>query len=363
MKLFLLGPDLWSPQPVWMNIFWPHYQVMSKILSTTFLPMPPSSKATGPVGRRLANMALRARKDNNLTDLVREGLDQKGPNILITYALGAADVLSSRLLNSVWDDFDYRVLLVVDTLQPDHLPDGELSRFDLILSYCAEAAEDFTRVSNVPSILFPPHGDTLAYHSLQKYRPIDLLLVGRRDADRHAPIHRHFNSPNSNRLSLDFVTRTQTTPLPEEEFGLLMATYGRSKTAFCFEPSDNTRFRGRSPLTGRWLHAWVSGCTVIGKAPSGTGVKAQMDWPEATIELPEDNQAAIEAVEAILNDAEGLARRRKRNVLETLRRHDTRLRLRSLFKELDLPLPETLIAELSRLEKTADEISDLELDK
>lgn len=357
MKLFVYGPDLWSPQPVWMNIFWPHYRVMAQALPTAFLPMPPSERTRGRIGGKIASFAARHRRDRDLQARIRRELAATGPNILLVYALGAGDVQKTYLLGDVWDAFDHRVLLVVDTLQPDHLPDGALSRFDLVLSYCAETAEDFTRASGVPSMFFPPHGDVLGYHCLSGYRPIDLLLVGRRDARRHTPIHRHFNSPGLERFSLDFVTRTQTTPLPQEEFGLLMSTYGRSKAAFCFEPSDIPRFRGRSPLTGRWLHAWTAGCTVLGKAPTGPGTAEQMDWPDAAIDLPDEEQAAIDAIEAILGDEKRLEQRRRRNVFEALRRHDTRRRLKTLLGELDVPLPDTLVGELARLDTFTDEIS------
>lgn len=360
MKLFVLGPDLWTPQRVWMNIFWPHYQVMAKCMPTVFLPMPEMRYTGGPVRRRLAQLAARRQRRHLSRELeaeVRAELSDQGPNILLVYALNARDVQKTDLLDDVWQGFDHRVLLVVDTLQPEFLKKGVLSRFDLILSYCAEAAEDFTKASGVPSMYFPPHGDILAYHCLSDYRPIDLLLVGRRDAGRHTPIHRHFNRPDSARLSLDFVTRTQTTPLPEEEFGLLMSAYGRSKIAFCFEPSDIRRFRGRSPLTGRWLHAWTAGCTVVGKAPTGSGAAEQMDWPEAAIDLPDDEMAAIEAIEAILSDESGLARRRRRNVLEALRRHDTRRRLKALLDELGVPLPELLVEELGKLDRYTGEVA------
>ena len=159
------------------------------------------------------------------------------------------------------------------------------------------------------------------------------------------------------RLSLDFVSRTRNTRYTsEEEFRLLAATYGKSKTAFCFDPSKLDRFHARSPLTERWVHAWTTGCTVIGTAPTGAGVAAASDWPEAMIDLPETPLEAIEATEAILSDEAGLARRRVRNVAEALRRHDTRHRLGQLLDDLDLPRPEALKAGIEALQSKADAI-------
>jgi hypothetical protein len=281
------------------------------------------------------------------------------PNILLVYALNSWDVTCAGLLDDVWDRFDSRILNIVDTIQPDHLPAGGFGRFDLILSFCADLADEFRRATQVPGLYFPPHCDVLSYHSLRETRPLDLILVGRRDKGRHEPLHHHFNAPQGDRVFLDFVTRTQSTPLPEDEFGLLMATYSRAKAAFCYEPSSVERFKRRSPLTGRWIHAWASGCTVLGMAPTSPDAAEQMNWPEATIDLPDDPTAAIEKVEAVLSDTAALTRRRRSNVVEALRRHDTRLRLKTLLQTLDLPAPDTLSEELRRLERTASALAEL----
>ena len=357
MRLFVFGPDLSIPQWVWMNIFWPHYQALSQCVPTTFLPMPVESYRAGWVRRKIDNFQLQRANTPALLKVVREDFDASGPNILLVYALNSRHADFASMLDGVWDKFDFRILNVVDTLQPNHLASGGFSRFDLILSSCADIAEDFRRETQVTSMYFPPHCDVLAYHSLREIRPLDLILVGRRDAERHAPLHRYFNAPERDRIFLDFVTRTQSTPLPEVEFELLMATYSRSKAAFCYEPSASDRFIRRSPLTGRWIHAWASGCTVLGKAPLSQSAAEQMDWPEATIDLPEEPGAAIEAVEAVISDLPSLARRRRRNVFEAMSRHDTRLRLGMLLKTLDLPAPETLVDQLDRLERAVREIS------
>jgi len=76
-----------------------------------------------------------------------------------------------------------------------------------------------------------------------------------------------------------------------------------------------------------------------------------MDWPESTIELPDDPRDAIQLIEDILSDEASMKQRRNRNVIEALERHDTRYRLRDLFVDLKLPLPSHLqngLAELNR---------------
>jgi hypothetical protein len=100
----------------------------------------------------------------------------------------------------------------------------------------------------------------------------------------------------------------------------------------------------------------AAGCTVIGRAPTGTGIREQLDWEEAMIDLPHDPDASIALVEEILADSEGMRIRRRRNVVETLRRHDTRHRLRDLLEFLDLPLTINLIDGLEELDKAAQKL-------
>jgi hypothetical protein len=200
----------------------------------------------------------------------------------------------------------------------------------------------------------------LQYGTTSDFRPLDLLVIGRRLPKLYDPIHLHFNQPENRRFSVDFQTRTINFSAPaQEECQLLLGAYARSKIAFCFEPSGaHPRFRGYSPMTERWPHAWASGCTVVGKRPTGRGAAEQMDWPEATLELPDTPEDAIAFVESVLADTQGLNRRRLRNVAEAARRHDTRHRFRDLLTALDLPVPEKLGQGLQQLEQMANALTE-----
>jgi hypothetical protein len=353
MRLFILGPDLTATQPVWMNIFWPFYKAAAQSVPTTLLSVPNETSLHRRSSQWLSLNTHHRSLRRRLLQKVTDELNPNGGNILIVLALRPADVTLAKILDPVWGKFDHTVLKIVDALEPRHLPSTVLRKFDLVTCFCGNLAASYEKEAGLQSLYFPPHTDVLSYHSERSYRPVDLIVVGRRDWGSHLPLHHHFNAPNCERLFLDFVTRTKRPSLAADEFQLLMSMYGRSKVAFCFEPSRNPRFAGRSPLTGRWIHAWAAGCTIIGSTPKGLGVDAQMDWPEATIELPSNPEDAIWFAEQLLEDEEGLARRRRRNVIEALRRHDTRLRLRDLLVHLGIPLPETLRAGLKRLNERA----------
>ena len=251
--------------------------------------------------------------------------------------------------SSFWSAFDKTVLMVEDMFAPEVFPRDVCERFDLITVFCGDLAEEYDRAFDTKIMHFPSHLDVLRYHAQSEYRPLDMVLVGRRDNSVHGPLFRHYNRAESERLFIDFVTRTQLDQTLGEEFGLLMNTYGRSKIAFAYEPSKIPRFGGRSPMTGRMVHAWAAGCTVMGARPTGKGVAEATDWPESVIDIPGDPQGAVRLVDSVLADTEGLARRRRRNLLEAAERHDTRLRFRQVFEELSLPLPKELVSGLEDL--------------
>jgi hypothetical protein len=281
--------------------------------------------------------------------MVEQNLRDDEPSVLVVWAAGTRNVLWTRALDDVWERFSHRVLHVCDTMQAEHIPADLLARFDLVTCFCGDLTEDYKNATGGRAIFMPAHLDTLDFHSTSSFRPIDLIVCGRRDPDLHRPLHRHFNELGKDRIYLDFRTDGQEKISCEDGFRLLMSTYSKSSAVFCFEPSYVGRFKGRSPLLSRWVHGWAAGCTVLGKAPTGKGTQSLLDWPEAVIDLPRDPREAIDLVEHILNDAEGLERRRYRNVYEAIARHDTRLRLRSMFRALGANEPAALTEEIGRL--------------
>ena len=359
MKVFLLYGDLVGPGPVWRNGAWAQFNALSDCFDATYLGAPWNDEG----GHRRLGRLLRPLRSapawaEALCEKVRAEHDPDGPNILIHLVNRSAMVAWSQHLQPVWSLFTHRVMYVVDTLQPDHVDPAIAKRYDLIASWCQDLSATFEAAFCVPTIYWPSHTDVLNFHSMREARPIDLIVVGRRDGHLHSPLHRHFNDPSRDRLFLDFVTRTQGEMGAEQEFRLLAATMTRAAAAFCFEASDRPRFMGRSPFMVRWIYAWMAGCTVFGSRPTGPGAQSQMDWEESMFDLPSDPGAAIACIEGVLSDRDGLARRRRINVIESLRRHDTRHRMCDLLGRLGLDVPERLQAGLDRLSARIAELAD-----
>lgn len=354
MRIFILSEDLSDGGPLWINSLTPMLKVFSECFEVTLLQLPRMKQTSTLSLARFGNWRLTRNLRRLWADEVRGKLDPNGPNLLMVWGNG---IYRSNALASVWNLFSHRILYVLDTLQPEDIDANILGRFDLVTCFCNDLAESYAARVTCPTLFFPAHVDTLSFHNSRSYRPLDMLILGRREDRYHLPLFSHFNAPDQDRIFIDFVSRGQTPMSRGQEFQLLMSAYGKAASAFCYEPSEVPRFRGRSPMLERWVHAWTSGCTVFGTPPHGGRTSELMDWPDSTIELPSEPQEAIMLVESVLSDHEGLTRRRKRNVLEAVRRHDTRLRIEQMLLALDIPKPVDLENGLERLSALGHELA------
>jgi hypothetical protein len=107
-----------------------------------------------------------------------------------------------------------------------------------------------------------------------------------------------------------------------------------SRVALAYSP-ESCDPEGRFPcsfLGQRWYEMLAAGCVVAGKRPRATEVAQQLDWPDATIELPDDPEAAVERVLEIAADTAFIDRVGMMNYAQCLQRHDWRWRIIELRK-------------------------------
>src|SRR5262249_3339874 len=134
----------------------------------------------------------------------------------------------------------------------------------------------------------------------------------------------------------------------------------RSKLSLAFhllvEPIGE-RPRAANFVTSRWLESLGTGCLVVGKTPPGQMAKEMFPWSDALIEVPDSPSDAVEMIESLLSRPNFIDETRLRNVAEMCRRHDWRYRIRDIYQHVELPLPESLTAELNALEALTRDLS------
>ncbi len=72
-------------------------------------------------------------------------------------------------------------------------------------------------------------------------------------------------------------------------------------------------------------------------------------WPDATVELHEDPEAAADQLVDLLARNDGLEQQRRANIFQTIAHHDWRYRIRDLCTMMELPVPPALLDDLSLL--------------
>lgn len=121
---------------------------------------------------------------------------------------------------------------------------------------------------------------------------------------------------------------------PARHRDLFWQTLRHSRIALAYSP-ESCDPDGRFPcsfLGQRWYESLAAGCVVAGKRPRASEVSQQLDWPDATIELPDNPDEAVERLLEIAEDAAFVDRVGRRNYVECLQRHDWRWRIMEIWR-------------------------------
>jgi hypothetical protein len=278
----------------------------------------------------------------------------KEPNILLVIGISYNSLLMMPSLGSLVKKFDIRVAYLFDIYEPRYLDREVILDLDYLFLPVAEIADQVNEIFPV-NAAFLPHGiNALKYGSNFSHRCIDIIGYGRSNPDLHKYLLAHFNHSVNERFYFHSTfTEPQITSYKERKM-LLAKLLGKSKISLCFEPSQEERFKGYSPILTRWLEGFSAGCTIVGRKPFGKGVADLINWQDSTIELPDSSSDWLPFFEDLLDDNERLLANSERNYRECLLRHDWRYRIRDMFQTVGLPIPAKLEEEIVQLKRKAE---------
>lgn len=190
---------------------------------------------------------------------------------------------------------------------------------------------------------------------MERPRDIDVLAYGRTPASYHACLQQRFHDAASPHLYLHSPLGNLAGPTVQIERGMLFKLLHRSRLSLAFhllvEPQGD---RPRSMMvTSRWLESLVAGCIVVGRRPLSQMADEMLCWEGATLELPQQPEAAADRIEELLDDDAALAAQRRRNVAETTARHDWRWRIQQLCTLYGWDTPPALRQDLRHVEALA----------
>jgi hypothetical protein len=225
-------------------------------------------------------------------------------------------------------------------------------RYDHVFSTTEEGAELLRRRYGVSSSVLRQGFDCLRWATADADRSIDVIGFGRQPESYHRRFQSAFHTSSSKVLYLHSPIGARMGDDVYTERPMMLKLLQRAKISLAFhllvEPVGQ-RPRAAGFVTSRWLESLATGCVVVGKRPPGPMAEDMFPWPDGLIELPDDPSRAVDFVASLLSDREFIAATRSRNVAEMHRRHDWRYRIRDIYEQLGLPLPERLKLELHAL--------------
>jgi hypothetical protein len=237
--------------------------------------------------------------------------------------------------------------------------ESSVREYDHVFSTTHEGADFIRSKYGVSSSVLYQGFDCLAWANVDADRSIDLIGFGRQPPSFHREFQSAFHTTASKILYLHSPIGARDGAEVWVERPMMMKLLQRSKISLAFhllvEP-EGVRPRSASFVTSRWFESLGAGCLILGKRPPGQMATDLFCWPNALVELPDTPSEAVNFIKTMLSDVAFIRETRARNVVEMCRRHDWRHRVRNIYEQFQLPLPERLTAELGALDELANQL-------
>ncbi|BEU98999.1 glycosyltransferase [Novosphingobium olei] len=127
--------------------------------------------------------------------------------------------------------------------------------------------------------------------------------------------------------------RQVSDPVRHRDHFWQMLRHTRVALAYSPESCDPDQRFPCSFVGQRWFESLAAGCIVAGRRPQAAETDELLNWPDATIELPDDPTEALAALRNLLGDVDRLDAISRRNYSECLRQHDWRWRAACIARD------------------------------
>ncbi len=202
-----------------------------------------------------------------------------------------------------------------------------LDQFDHVFVLNGQAIPELSRYTKARITHLPPATDVALATPMPmpSRRSIDVYSFGRR-----APaIHDQLLQLSGRRPDFFYVydsIQGGTVPNWLDHRCLTASHMKRARFFMAFNPGDiggggKGRFRHEQALSTRYFEGAAGGAVMLGSAPSCAEFAKHFDWPDAVVLLAPDGDIA-ELLAGLLRDKDRLMMVSRRNVVESLRRHD-----------------------------------------
>ena len=261
-----------------------------------------------------------------------EPVESAGGDILVVVARSASDLNMAKSIADYRKKFAKMYGVITDSYHKPGYMDIT-SEYDGIFVTALEDV-DFVKSKYKTSVHHMYQGiDTLRWGPSDcGSRGIDIVGFGRMPSKYQEQLINTFHPPESPYLYLHSPLGNVTGPTITRERGMLFKLLQRTKISLAFNLFVGAD--GNRPIsmmvTSRWLESSLSGCIVMGKRPVSRMADDMLFWENATIELSDDVNLAMEQLKATLNHDNKYADQRKHNIYHVMNKHDWRYRLKDM---------------------------------
>ncbi|NJN31617.1 MAG: glycosyltransferase family 1 protein [Synechococcales cyanobacterium RM1_1_8] len=326
------------------------------------------SKFAGRIARKTIGEYHPIQLDQSLEQTTHQP-EKKEPRVLMIMALNGNGLELLSALPRWRQDFDLVVAYVIDCWMLETLPAATQQLDHLFIPYPALKSQ--VQACCKPTVSVLPLGfDVLNHGRGVGLRSIDVMSYGRTPALYHRQLM-ELAAGSPRELSYYRQILEAGEILPTQQYGLFRHDYQHrlqlnqmlrhSKIVLAFENLYTTRLSQQpgshitqrlqdSIVTTRWFEGTACGCVLVGKRPQSSVMHDYLGWPDSSLELPDDAVEGVAFLRKILGQPKRLQTISQRNYSQSLRFNDWRLRLRSLFEQISLPVPPGLKISLEQLE-------------
>lgn len=235
---------------------------------------------------------------------------------------------------------------------------GILSQFDHVILSCSASVGPMQDLIKKPCHYIPPGIDSIKFcpYPDPPLRSIDVYSIGRKSEIIHKSL-----LEMAERKKIFYIYDTIThmeTACPSEHRSLIAECAKRSRYFLVNQAKVNRQFEtgGQSEVGYRFFEGAAAGTVMIGEHPKTQVFQEQFGWPDSVIHVPYEAPNIAEILAELDSQPQRTEPVRKKNVVQSLLRHDWAYRWKAVLDIAGLNAGEALIDRQKRLKELAEVI-------
>jgi hypothetical protein len=234
-----------------------------------------------------------------------------------------------------------------------------LSQFDYVILNCSASVQPVQDLIKKPCLYVPPGIDAIKFcpYPNPPTRSIDVYSIGRKSPIIHKAL---LKMAEQNKIFYIYDTTIRKETDSHEEHRSLISNIAKRSRYFLVNPAKiDRRFEtgGQNEIGFRFFEGAASGTVMIGEHPQIKAFEEHFGWPDSVIRVPFDTPNIAEILAELDSQPERIAEARKRNVVQSLLRHDWAYRWKEILKMAGLEPHAALKNRLDYLKKLAEDVN------